>query len=139
MNKLDKIETKQYEFSNLYFGLFWLIANIVMLITAIVYFCVLGGYSNTWDNYYELPFRFNFWFVFSIVLYGVAIIVDICILIALSDNDFEDECFYSYNPTINYYINGRRVSEKEYQKEEDKYNDLIAPFIESLKETKKEI
>lgn len=138
MNKLNKIVTEKYRFNDTYFGIFWLVASIIFTISAIVYFIIISG-DNTWNNYYELPFKFQFWFVAAIVLAVAAIIAGSVICVALYDGDFDDEVITHYNPIIDYYINGRRVDEKEYRKEENKYNDLLAPFIESLKENKKEI
>lgn len=138
MNKLDKIVTERYEFNNTYFGIFWLVASIIFFISATVYFVIISG-DNTWNNYYELPFKFQFWFVAAIVLCVASVIAFVFVCVGFSDDDFDDEIISHYNPFIDYYVNGRRVDEKEYRREEDKYNDLLAPFIESLKESKKEI
>lgn len=138
MNKLNKIVTEEYRFNDMYFGIFWLVASIIFIINAIVYFVIISG-DNTWTNYYELPFKFQFWFVVAIVLAVASIIVGSVICVSLYDCDFDNEIITHYNPSIDYYINGRRVDEKEYRKEENRYNDLLAPFIESLKESKKEV
>lgn len=138
MNKLNKIVTERYEFNNTYFGIFWIIASIIFLISTFIYFVIING-DNTWNNYYELPFKFQFWFVAAIILCASSIIALIIICIAFSDDDFDDDIISHYSPITDYYVNGRRVDEREYRREEDKYNDLLAPFIESLKESKKEI
>lgn len=138
MNKLNKIVTERYGFNDTYFGIFWLVASIIFFISALIYFFIISG-DNTWNNYYELPFKFQFWFVAAIVLCAASVIAFVIICVAFSDGDFDDEVISHYNPIIDYYINGRRVDEKEYRREEEKYNDLLAPFIESLKESKKEI
>ena len=112
--------------------------TIIFIINAIVYFVIISG-DNTWINYYELPFKFQFWLVVASVLTVASIIVGSVICVSLYDCDFDNEIITHYNPSIDYYINGRCVDEKEYRKEENKYNDLLAPFIESLKESKKEV
>jgi len=135
MNRLDIQEVKNFRLTDKWFALFYFVSSIIITITCIVYIVSIAG-SNTWSHYYELPVKYQFWFVASIILIIISLIAFIGLLICISDGDCSRYAIICDDTSHNYYVSGRKVSKKEYDEEKTKYDNLIAPFIESLKPKK---
>lgn len=134
MNRVDTQEVKDFMLTDKWFALFYLVSSIVILTACIVYIVNIAG-PISWSHYYELPGKYQFWFVLSIILIIVTVIATIGLFLGICDDDFSRNAIVC-DTNYNYYVSGRKVSKKEYDEEKTKYNDLIAPFIESLKSKK---
>lgn len=134
MSRLDTQKVKNFEITDKWFASFYLISSIAILTACIVYIVNIAG-PISWSHYYELPGKYQFWFVLSIILIIVTAIAIIGLFLGICDDEFSRNAIVC-ETSCNYYVSGREVSKKEYDEEKTKYNDLIAPFIESLKSKK---